>query len=119
MRSASVPCGTSSTSISPAIMPFWVSGLRPICETIAARRAGVDQPANAETRLGGVIGDDGEVLAPGVDQGVDHAVRRADAHEAADHQDGAIGDHLGGFLRSNAFFHRRPSLSILSRPLPR
>src|SRR5215467_9934020 len=38
MRSMSVPCGTSSTSKSPAIICRWVSGLRPIWLTIALRR---------------------------------------------------------------------------------
>ena len=35
MRSTSVPCGTSSTSISPEIIFFCVSGLRPICEAMS------------------------------------------------------------------------------------
>ena len=37
MRSASVPCGTRSTVISPVIIWRWVSGLVPMCETTRLR----------------------------------------------------------------------------------
>src|SRR5208283_1907498 len=39
MRSTSVPCGESSTSISPEIIFFCVSGLSPMCEAISLRTA--------------------------------------------------------------------------------
>ena len=39
MRSISVPCGTRSTSISPAIILAWVSGLRPMCEATSLATA--------------------------------------------------------------------------------
>ena len=97
-------------------MPFCVSGLRPIWETMArADGAGADQPADAVIGPGGVIGDDCEILAPEFDQGVDDAVGAADAHETADHQHGAVGNHFRGLLRRNAFFHR-PVSSWLALP---
>ena len=72
-------------------------------------RAGADQPADAEIGLCGVVGDDGELAPPGVDQRLDDAMRAADAHEAADHQRGAVGDQRGHFRRSQALFHGDPT----------
>ena len=61
-------------------------------------RLGDDEKPDAVVGPRGVVADDGEVLAALADQFGDDAVRAADPHEAADHQHGSIGNHLGGLL---------------------
>src|SRR5262249_6037029 len=51
-----------------------------------------DQLADALARGGSVVGDDGEIALVLAYQFVDHALRGAHPHKAADHQARAIGD---------------------------
>ena len=51
----------------------------------------------------GIVGDDGEVALSLPHQFVQQALRRAHAHEAADHDGRAIGDHRDGFFCGNGF----------------
>ena len=61
--------------------------------TIALRtRRARDQLADADAGHGRVVGDHGQVALALAHQFVDHVLGRADAHEAADHQAGAVGD---------------------------
>ena len=116
MRSISVPCGASSTSISPEIILACVSGLRPMCEAMSLTTApALDELADPPAGPRRVVGDDGEVLrAPRLDERVDEAMRRADAHEAADQERRAVGDQCGGRLGAYRDFHL--NLALVSRP---
>ena len=53
---------------------------------------GIDQFANAFAGRAGVVGDDLEAGFALPDELVEHTFGRADAHEAADHEAGAVGD---------------------------
>jgi hypothetical protein len=57
--------------------------------------AGRDEFANANTRPCRVIRDDREPARSALDESSDHTMRRADAHEAADHHRGIVGDQRG------------------------
>ena len=70
-----VPCGTSSTSISPrasdAVFPDWsVRG------NDTGNATGADQLADTHARTCGVIGDHRQIRTPASDQGTDDAVGR-------------------------------------------
>ena len=52
--------------------------------------------ADAEARARGVVGDHGKAAGATLDERIDHALRRADAHEAADHHAGVIRDECRG-----------------------
>ena len=56
-----------------------------------------DELADARAWLGGIVGDHREIALPLPDDLVDHAFRRADAHEAPDHQARTVRDHGNGF----------------------
>ena len=100
MRSASVPCGTSSSSISPArylSVKARGSDERGNEQIILAHHAGIDHRGDADAAVAGIVVDDGEVLRAArrleaVDQRVDQLDRRAGAAEAADHHGHAILD---------------------------
>ena len=47
-------------------------------------------------------------LAPRLNERIDEAMRRTDAHEAADHERGAVGDQRGGRISSYRDFHLNP-----------
>ena len=55
-------------------------------------QAGADQLADAHAGHRGVVGDHGEIALALAHQFVDHVLRGAHGHEAADHQAGAVGD---------------------------
>ena len=63
----------------------------------------VEQLADAAAGNGGIIGDDGEFALFLPHQLVQQPLRRADAHEAADHDGRPIGDHRDGFFCGNGF----------------
>ena len=62
-----------------------------------------DQLADAEVRPARVVGDDSKVFFALPDEFVDDAMRRADSHESADHQNRAVRDHLDRFGARNCF----------------
>ena len=76
MRSMSVPCGTRSTFIEPAIICFWVSGFSPMWLAIAVRdKAGVHELADAAARHCGVVGDHREIALALAHELVDQPLR--------------------------------------------
>ena len=99
MRSISVPCGTSSTSSSPAIILL----LRLFVEADVAgdhlaQKLGTDELADADAGHGGVVGDHRQVALALPHQFVHQRLGRAAAHEAADHQAGPVRDPGDRFL---------------------
>ena len=124
MRSISVPCGTSSTSSSPAIICRWVSGLRPIWLTMALRSslASTSLPMPSPRRRS-IVGDHGEIAFVLPHDLIDDALGRADGHETADHQARAVRDHRDGLFERDgshgvASFHRRSAIARSSRRPP-
>ena len=75
-------------------------------------RAGRDQLADPPAGHRGVIGDDGEVLRPTLDQRVDQPMGRADAHEAADQEPRSVGNQGGRFVGGDRGFHRLRPLML-------
>jgi hypothetical protein len=70
--------------------------LVPICDAITrGDAAGRNEFADADTRPRRVIRDNREPARSALDESSDHAMRRADAHEAADHHGGTVGDQRG------------------------
>ncbi len=63
-----------------------------------AHQPGAHQLADADAGKRRVVGDDGQVALALARQFVDDAVRRADGHEAADHQARAVRDEGNGLL---------------------
>jgi len=114
IRSINVPCGTRSTSRAPDIICCWAAGLSPIWLTMAL-------PSSlARTSLPIPTLGDAVSLAITVrffclgNDLVDHALRRSDAHEAADHHAGAVGDH-GGCLIETDGLHIYPEKNLSRR----
>ncbi len=70
-----------------------------------------DQAGDAETGTPGVVGDDRQVLAALAHELGDQPMRRADAHEAADHERRAVGDLLHRGRDRYCFVHVRSPLS--------
>ena len=102
MRSISVPCGTSSTSISPAIIFFCVSGFEAdVAGDRLLHEPGADQLADAHAGHRVVVGDHRQIALALAHELVDQALGRADAHEAADHEGGAVGDQRHRLLQGN------------------
>ena len=56
-------------------------------------QTGVDELSNSESRLSRVVGDDGKVALALTDEFIRQPFGCADAHEATDHQDGAVRNH--------------------------
>jgi hypothetical protein len=101
MRSTSVPCG-HELHVDLARHHLGLGlGVQPdVRGDHAGDRAGRDQLADAVARLGGVVGHEGEAPRAAGDDRVDHPVRRADPHEAADEHVSRrpVGDHRRRFF---------------------
>src|SRR5262249_39996715 len=78
-----------------------------------ADQAFVHELADALAGPGGVVGDHREIALALAHQLVDHALRAADGHEAADHHTRAVGNEGDGILHRDSF-HGRPSVGICS-----
>ena len=104
MRSISVPCGTRSTSSSPASIFFCVSGLRPMWLAIvfftAPALISLPMPTPGIALSFAITVRSALALAH---QLVHQALGRADAHESADHHARAVGDQRHGVLQRNGF----------------
>ena len=71
-----------------------------------AQQLGVDEFANSPARHGRVVGNDYEIAFLLPDEFVDHAQRRADGHEAADHQACAVGYQRYGLVEGQRLHDR-------------
>src|SRR5208337_153391 len=74
----------------------------------ALHHPGRYQLADATTGIIGVVGNDREPLAPGGDEPLDQAMRRADSEESADHESRPIGDHGNQIIQMPCCFHGNP-----------
>ena len=79
-----------------------------------AHQLGADQLADAASGHRGIVGDDRKVAFVLPYDLVDHALGRADRHEATDHQACAVGDH-GNRLVARETVCYRPSVTSLLR----
>ena len=105
MRHARLPCGTSSSSISPArysASNTYESDWRGKEQMIFFTRRAFSSAASPVSRVTGVVVDDGQVARAARDQRVDQLRRHARGAEAADHDGGAVVDVGDGrFERAN------------------
>ena len=95
MRSAIVPCGTTSSSMLPSRHSFsntTGSAVRGNEQTILRTWPSFQKPGETEMADAGIVGNDGEILGALLDQAVDQRVRLANRAEAADQHDGAVAD---------------------------
>ena len=98
IRSASVPCGVSSTSSSPARYCRANSLFSPTYEATTRRSLPrAEQEPEPPVVHARVVGDDLKVARPGLEHRLDQHRRNAAQPEAADRERGAVRDVGDGF----------------------